>query len=78
MSLNNLSSSIITPGQVLILPSKEGNANDTNYQTYTVQKGDTLYSIARKFNVNVNRIKEVNNLISNTLYIGQKLQIPNT
>lgn len=78
MSLNNLSSSIITPGQVLILPSKEGNTNDTNYQTYTVQKGDTLYSIARKFNVNVNRIKEVNNLISNTLYIGQKLQIPNT
>lgn len=43
--------------------------------TYTVQAGDTLYSIARRFNLTVNELKALNNLTSNTLSIGQKLII---
>lgn len=42
---------------------------------YEVKKGDTLYSIARKFQVSVQQIKEVNGLHDNTISIGQHLLI---
>ena len=42
---------------------------------YQVKKGDTLYSIARKFKTTVALIKEVNGLKNNSLSIGQKLLI---
>jgi flagellum-specific peptidoglycan hydrolase FlgJ len=44
-----------------------------NKNMYLVQKGDTLYSIARKFNLVVDQLKQKNNLSANTLSIGQKL-----
>ena len=51
----------------------------TNYlnqkNIYTVKSGDSLYSIARKFNTTVDDIKRINNLVSNNLSIGQKLII---
>ena len=54
-----------------------GITNYLNEQNiYTVQSGDTIYSIARKFNVTVNDLKDINNLTSNNLSIGQKLFIP--
>ena len=43
---------------------------------YTVQKGDSLYSIATKFGTSVDAIKRANNLGTNMLSIGQKLLIP--
>lgn len=47
--------------------------NANNY--YTVKKGDTLFSIARKNGVSVTSLKKINNLTSNNLSIGQKLQL---
>ena len=44
--------------------------------TYIVDKGDTLYSVAKKFDISVNKLKELNGLSSNMLSIGQKLSIP--
>lgn len=44
--------------------------------TYTVQRGDTLWSISKKFNTSVNDLKKVNNLTSNSLYVGQTLKVP--
>lgn len=41
--------------------------------TYTVKKGDTLTKIAKKYNLTVNKLKELNNLKSNTIYANQKL-----
>ncbi len=40
---------------------------------YEVKKGDTLYSIAKKFNTTVAFLKELNGLKSNTISIGQHL-----
>ena len=42
---------------------------------YQVQKGDTLYSISKKFNLGINELKEKNNLVANTLSVGQQLKI---
>ena len=70
-NLNNLATNNLSIGQVLKIPSM-ANSSST---TYTVSKGDNLYSIARKFNTTVDEIKRKNNLSSNLLSIGQKLII---
>ena len=75
MRVNNLSSSVLSIGQNLVIPT---NTSNINYKTYVVQKGDTLYSIARNFNVSVDSIVNLNNLTSNVLSVNQKLLIPNT
>lgn len=66
--LNNLTTNLLSIGQVLLIPT------DTNLETtYTVQKGDSLYSIAKKYDTTVDRLKQLNNLSSNLLSIGQML-----
>ena len=42
---------------------------------YEVKKGDTLFSIAKKFNLDVEIVKRKNNMIDNSLYVGQKLRL---
>lgn len=49
------------------------NSNDPNL--YEVQKGDTLYSISKKFNILVDDLKQKNNLSDNAIAIGQKLRV---
>ena len=44
--------------------------------TYTVKKGDSLYAISKKYNTTIDILKQLNNLTSNTLSIGQQLKIP--
>jgi flagellum-specific peptidoglycan hydrolase FlgJ len=43
--------------------------------SYVVQKGDTLYSISKKFYLKVDDLKQKNNLSDNTLSIGQRLVV---
>ena len=71
--VNNLTSNSLSIGQKLVIPSEK---ETTNKNVYTVQSGDTLYSIAKKYDVSVDAIKEANNLPNNTLTIGQILIIP--
>ncbi|RZK82092.1 MAG: LysM peptidoglycan-binding domain-containing protein, partial [Pedobacter sp.] len=42
-------------------------------KSYVVQKGDTLYNISKRFNLNVDDLKLLNNLQDNAIKIGQKL-----
>lgn len=44
-------------------------------QVYQVKRGDTLYNIAKQYNVGVRSLKNWNNLRSNRIYPGQKLKI---
>lgn len=48
----------------------------SNESIYVVQKGDTLYSIARKLKVDMNVLKRKNDLKDNTIYLGQELILP--
>lgn len=76
--INNLTSNTLSIGQVLKLPSDKENdiEQEENTISYTVQKGDSLYSIARKYSTTIDKIKDLNNLTSNILSIGQVLLIP--
>ncbi len=78
--LNNLTTDVLQIGQVLQVPRQESITPPTvtppTNSTYTVQSGDSLWSIAREFGISVDALKEANNLTSNLLSIGQVLQIP--
>jgi LysM repeat protein len=43
--------------------------------TYVVQRGDNLYRLSLRFNTSIARIKQLNNLVSDIIYIGQVLII---
>ena len=86
---NSLSNNNLTIGEVLKIRILNDNGvieecfgedyiipTSTNYISYTVKKGDSLYSIANKYNISVSSIVSANNLKSNNLRIGEILKIP--
>ncbi|MCP0887016.1 LysM peptidoglycan-binding domain-containing protein [Ligilactobacillus sp. WILCCON 0076] len=87
-SLNNLSSNTIYVGQTLKVSSTSNNNDNsdnnnsdnsnTSTTTYTVKSGDSLWAIANKYGISVATLKSLNNLSSNTIYIGQTLKVSST
>lgn len=75
MEYNNLGTTILRIGQTLKIPVKQTSPAVT---TYIVKSGDSLYSIAKKYNTTVYELMKYNNLTSNLLSIGQVLKIPAT
>lgn len=74
--LNGLTDSTIFPGQKLKVPGPPGS-EETGPVEYIVQEGDTLYSIARRFGVDMEELARVNNIADpSTIYAGQRLIIP--
>ncbi len=55
---------------------KKGSSLSISGVSYTVKKGDTLSLIAKKYNTTAQKIKELNNLKSDIIKIGQNLLIP--
>ena len=53
----------------------EDQVFETNSVTHQVVKGDTLYSISKKYSTTVEALKELNNLKGNVLSIGQLLKV---
>lgn len=64
-----------------VLGHDSNYSNETNVvissenEFYTIQQGDTLYSLSRKFNISVKELMKLNNLSDNTISIGQKLRV---
>ena len=74
-SLNNLTSDLLSIGQVL---NVSNSSIPTPSNTYTVKSGDSLYSIAKQYGVTVDALKSANGKTSNLLSIGEVLVIPTT
>lgn len=55
--------------------NQRGKEKQSSSKYILVNKGDTLYSIARNNNLTVAKIKEINGLYSNDIDVGQKLYI---
>ncbi len=65
-----------------VLGSSNWNGNSTgtaqvdySHGTYTVKDGDTLWSIAQRYSLTVEQLKDLNNLRTNVIEIGQKLHV---
>jgi uncharacterized YkwD family protein len=65
--------SLIYVGQKITIPS-------TKMVTYTVQRGDTMYAIAKRFEISYSELLKANPSIKNPamIYVGQKITIPDT
>ncbi len=79
---NNLKNNKLQIGMKLEIPdknykkmnkSKETKIKNTESEYHTVKKGDTLFKIAKKYNLSVDELKRLNALTSNRLRVGQKL-----
>jgi membrane-bound lytic murein transglycosylase D len=76
---------LIRPGQRLKVPGSSGSryvsvssrdvTREGNKLIYTVRRGDSLYLIANAFGTTIQNIKNLNNLSSTRLDVGQKLVI---
>lgn len=93
-AVNNLTvNDVLKVGQKLSIPEKNTEKNslpsvsssknpsnaERKFDTYTVQKGDTFYRIAKVNGISVEELKSLNNLDSDTvLKAGQRLKIPVT
>ena len=91
ISQNKLSrQGLIAAGQVIRIPvssrrTQAGSSSSTSASSsptsrpsgnlYTIKSGDTLLGIAKRFNIPVARLKEINNLKTNQIQAGQVLRL---
>lgn len=75
-SMNGLSNNNLSVGQKLLVSGTGEVVVGNDYDTYVVKSGDNLYAIARKYGISVDKLKDINNLSSNLLSVGQKLLVP--
>ncbi|MDD3840658.1 MAG: peptidoglycan-binding protein [Clostridia bacterium] len=86
MQYNNLKSTMIYPGQRLLISPSSGSSGDSSsgakqpyitYQNYTVKSGDTAWSISIDKGIPMYELMKANNLNENSyLSVGQTIKIP--
>ncbi|WP_249366419.1 C40 family peptidase [Neobacillus rhizophilus] len=84
---NKLPNDLLHIGQTLIIPNGQAGvtaptvsteptaSSNLEETTYTVVPGDTLFSIAKRYNLTVNQLKQANQLTSDNLHVGQLLTV---
>lgn len=65
----------LTVGQKINVPRGSGSTEKSRSVVYTVQSGDTLWSISRRFNTSPGEIRSMNKLTSNTVRPGDALRM---
>jgi len=77
MNLNNLRDADIKVGDRLLVnqpaKAKQPQRQQLQYEYHRVKSEETLYSIAQKYNVSINDLKNWNNLQDETIEPGQRL-----
>lgn len=76
----------LKPGTEVVLPTKPaekpGEAVPTDEETkpapvgpkkHTVAKGDTMFNIAKRYGISVDKLKSLNNLADNNIKLGMEL-----
>ncbi|MBK3719002.1 LysM peptidoglycan-binding domain-containing protein [Staphylococcus arlettae] len=81
-SLNNLTSNVIFPNQVLTVSGSTSSSSSTSTSSsstyYTVKSGDSLSSIAAKYGTSYQKIMSLNGLNNYVIYPGQRLKVSGT
>ena len=74
LDLNNIAfPDMLRAGKEIIVPINKS----TYFENYTIKKGDTLYGIAREYNINPDLLAILNGLNSNDyIYPNQEILIP--
>ncbi|MDT2706398.1 muramidase family protein [Enterococcus dispar] len=79
---NNIKNDFIYPGQKVIV--KKGNTTQTataqntassSSKTYKVQSGDSVWGIANKFGITMDKLIQLNKIQNNFIYPGQTLKV---
>ncbi|WP_338475954.1 LysM peptidoglycan-binding domain-containing protein [Tetragenococcus halophilus] len=74
---NNIQNNFVYPGQKLTVSngsSSSNNSSSSNTQ-HKVKSGDSLWMISQEYDISVSRLKSINNLNSDTIFIGQNLKV---
>lgn len=62
-------------GQILWIPGSNADVSSNNQGSYVVQKGDTKFSLARRFNMSIQELERRNPHIVKMLQVGQTLKV---
>ncbi len=74
-AMNHLQNSKIYPNQKLIVSKAAVASNKPSYHRYRVRHGDNLESIAKRFGVEIEQLKRINQIKKSAIYVGQVLKI---
>ncbi len=72
---NKLSTTLIHPGDRLLIPLKNDSEETNSHSIYTVKQGDTLWKIALQYNMDLDHLMKSNHLKGDLIHPGQKLKI---
>lgn len=75
ISINGISNGMVKPLDYVVIPNR--NNENMYFKRYTISKGDTIYSIARRYGINPSDLLRLNGLNNeDTIYPGDVIFVP--